>query len=274
MHANDTVEVAGVVATQATALVTDRQRLSASSLSGYWHASRDRLETWAACLSAHRRRAGSECPATSTDIDLRSLRVIHDLFATELLTRVWTCVMAGSDAAHRENVFTPCHGIFASHRDLARQAIDETVQVLHHDGYATSSIQQEAVELMRFRSRVERWTDLLIGFLVVRFGDARYAFEPDRARDFAVDIRRHGQLGRSREAWELTLQSLRLAFQNRRLGHSPHADDHRRVAKHILACFDPTLVDSVGILDSLWVTRLINRVDDADGLLDRWLQAG
>lgn len=273
MHANDTVEVAGVVATQSATLVSDRRPLSASSLSGYWYASRDRLETWVACLSAHRRRAGSVPSTAWTEVDLQLLRVVHDLLATELLTRVWTCVIAGIDTVRNENHLAACHGIFASHRDLAQRALNEPVQRLRRDRGVAASIQQEAEELMRFRSRVERWTDLLVGYLVVGFGDAQFAFAPDRARDFADDIRRHRRMGRAREAWGLTLQSLRLAFQARRLGQSPLADSHRRVASHILACFDPTLVDSVGTLDSLWTTRLMNRADDVNALVGQLRQA-
>lgn len=273
MHANDTVEVAGVVATQAAVLHNDRGPPSASSFNGYWYASRDRLETWAACLSAHRRRAHGESLAAATEVDLWCLRVIHELFATELLTRVWTSVVAGFDAIHRDNYLPACHGIFVSHRDLARQSMHDTVEALINKRNGSASIQQEAAELKRFRSRVERWTDLLVGFLVVRMGDTRYAFDPDRAMDFAAELRRHGRVRHSREAWKLTLQSLRQAFRYRRLGPSPHADRHRRVAHHILASFEPSLVDSVDTFRSLWTTRLINRADDAEAYLNQWWQA-
>ena len=48
---------------------------------------------------------------------------------------------------------------------------------------------EAAVKLNRLRRRAERWTDLLVGHLADMHGVSEFAFDPQRARDFAEDWR-------------------------------------------------------------------------------------
>ena len=62
------------------------------------------------------------------------------------------------------------------------------------------------------RPRAERWTDRLVGYLAALEDVSEFAFEPQRAKEFARDLRcQCGEPG-SRQVWPLVLASLRAAF--------------------------------------------------------------
>ena len=52
---------------------------------------------------------------------------------------------------------------------------------------------------------------------------------------------------------------------------SPNADLNGRIAKSILSCFQPELFDSTGLFCSMWLMRLVNAANDAQGMLDELL---
>jgi hypothetical protein len=126
--------------------------------------------------------------------------------------------------------------------------------------------------LEQLRRRSERWTDLLIGYLLARDEVAQFAFDPARALDFAHGIVRHERAGAGREAWSLTLESLRRAFRDLPCSTNPNTDLNERIAASILACFDPGTFESIGPFRSLWLSRLLSHTSDAAGMLDQLLE--
>ena len=52
---------------------------------------------------------------------------------------------------------------------------------------------------------------------------------------------------------------------------SPNADLNARIASSILSCFQPELFDSTGLFCSMWLMRLVNAANDAQGMLDELL---
>ena len=126
---------------------------------------------------------------------------------------------------------------------------------------------EEAVELNRLRRSAERWTDLLLGHLIGDFDVAEFAFTPDRATDFARDLRDEQRVCGSL-AWQLVLSSMRASFQS---GLSPschNADLNTKIAAGVLRCFDAQLFDSTGMAKSLWMVRLENKANDTQGMID------
>ena len=122
------------------------------------------------------------------------------LFAAELPLRVW-CTAA---ALPRFRSAGPAvaDAVFGELLDLRCLAL----QALAADYGLTA---KEAASLDRFRRRCERWTDVLIGPLTSRTGKADFAFQPDRARDFADpnpgDVEHDA-------SWPLIVGGLRLTF--------------------------------------------------------------
>jgi len=128
-----------------------------------------------------------------------------------------------------------------------------------------------AEELEDYRRRAERWTDLLVAYLVVEHDVSEFAFRPDRARDFAEDIKRE-ERSSGRRGWELTIRSLHHAFVNLPDPPAPNIDLNARIADSILCCFKMEMFDSVGVLQSLWMARLEHRADDASGMIAQLLE--
>ena len=96
---------------------------------------------------------------------------------------------------------------------------------------------------------------------------AEFAANPDRARDFAEDIRHRGTLSGGRRVWPLIHASLRSALGARLGPASPNADLNARIGLSILGCFPPGLIEGAGCLGSFWLDRLARTADQAEGLL-------
>jgi hypothetical protein len=69
------------------------------------------------------------------------------------------------------------------------------------------------------------------------------------------------------------LASLRTAFQ-RELGPvSPNANLNAGIAAAILGCFPSHLIDSTGLLRSLWLMRITSAAEDAQAMIENLLGA-
>ena len=108
----------------------------------------------------------------------------------------------------------------------------------------------------------------MVGYLSGMDDVSEFAVDPARAKDFAEDLRYHGKLQGGRHAWPLVLASLRAAFKHGLCPISTNADLNAKIATSILSCFQPELFDSTGLFRSLWMLRLCNVTEDAQGLVD------
>ncbi|MGW8258347.1 MAG: hypothetical protein ACWGMZ_12745, partial [Thermoguttaceae bacterium] len=126
---------------------------------------------------------------------------------------------------------------------------------------------ETAIKLNRLRRRVEHWTNLLIGYLMGLHNCGEFAADPQLAKEFAEDLHYQCKHPGKRQAWPLVLSSLRAAFQQSLVAESPNADINARIASSILSCFQPELFDSTGLFCSMWLMRLINAANDAQGMI-------
>jgi hypothetical protein len=136
------------------------------------------------------------------------------------------------------------------------------------DGQAVSA--ERAVSLNRLRIKVERWTDLLIGRLAKDSDVAELANEPERAREFADDLRHEERTMGTDYIWSLTLTALHVAFPPVAIS-TPTADLNARIAGSVLGCFPSRLFNSTGALSSLWQLRLATGTSDTQGMVDELL---
>lgn len=126
-------------------------------------------------------------------------RLTAAIFAAESLTRVWGAVLAARDD-FRRTAETASLGryLLVGHRELSRRAFQA---VLAGRGGDTEPLWQ-------FQHRVARWTDLMLGHLVVRHPVAEYAFVTERAIDFGADFLQCRGEGRLPATWNLRLAAL------------------------------------------------------------------
>lgn len=267
MHARDLVEVAGLVALNGPLFIGSSSSPSATYLEQYWSASRCRFDSWSRAFKGHATMA-AEPSREDCDKWIAMRAVLDEIFVSEMLTRVWTAVIVARDRAMGTDTAEPiARNVLATHLEARRRGL---ALLLQPSGFNT----QQAVTLNRLRRRVERWADVLVGGLVHICDVREFAVDPERAEDFAVDLAQQRHERGGRQAWRLTLVSLRNAFQT---GLSPVAanpDANARIAAGILGCFQEELFDSTGVLQSLWMMRLSANASDAQGMIRELLQPG
>jgi hypothetical protein len=262
MHARDLVELAAIVAAHGPVLVRGRQQLSATSLQQYWTASKCRLDRWGRSLKGFVSYA-ADVTGRRREAQWPLVRgVLEEILTGEVLTRVWTAVLSAHDRQHGgEEAEAIARSVLLGHLEARHRVLTLLAR--------TAVIEAEgAVKLNYLRRRTERWADLLVGYLVGLEDVSQFAVDPQRARDFAEDLRYRSNLQGGRHTWPLVLASLRTAFGEGLGSVSPNADLNAEIASSILACFQPELFDSTGLLRSLWLVRLANVTNDAQGMVE------
>lgn len=191
-------EVAWLVSRAGRATIESGTEPSATSLRQFWQSARQLQRDWDQSLGAE-----SGLPLDSTQFEATAAQ----LFATELLVRVWATVLATIDVRTGKNDLTRIAGNTVSGLlQLRHQVLGRLVDQPESPSWAAA--------LDRLRRRCDRWTDLLIGNLVGNDDVFQFAFDPDRARDFAEEAR----MGDSIHPVELLISAgVHLSF----LGHLP-----------------------------------------------------
>jgi len=192
---------------------------------------------------------------------------IEEILLTEILTRIWSFTLFQHDRRSGSDECDPiARSVMMGHLEARHRAL---TLLLHGPGVGTVA----AVELNQLRLKVERWMDLLVGCIADDDdGLVQFSIDPERAREFAADLRGQSQRPLARHAWQLTIASLKVAFRDCRNQPTGNEDLNLRIAQSITACFPPDLFDATGALRSLWTIRLTNGTRDAQGMLDELLQ--
>ncbi len=262
MHARELVELAAIISAHGPVLVRGRGCVSEGGIEQYWVASKCRLDRWSRALKtidvkrsvppgAARRQSRPSFPDG----------LLEEILTGEVLTRVWAAVLSAYDRRRGTQEVEPiARSILIGQLEARHRVLTLLVRASEIDT-------AWAMRLNTIRRRCERWTDLLVGYLTGLEDVADFAIEPDRARDFAEDLRYRSNLAGGRQAWPLVLSSLRAAFQQGLIGDSPNADLNAQIASSVLACFPAELFDSTGLFRSLWLMRLTNMVGDTEGML-------
>jgi len=125
--------------------------------------------------------------------------------------------------------------------------------------------------LNRLRRRAERWTDLLLGYIMRQCDVSDVAFDAARCRQFATDIQGQPSSAADRWAWPILLASLRAAFQHALGGRSPNADLNARICNAIVGCVGADLIQADACLRSLWHVRLAALTSETEELIRQLL---
>ncbi len=263
MHARELVELAAIVSAHGPVLVRGTHQLSGTGLEQYWATSKCRLDRWGRSL----RTFADEGSAANGESQARTqwpfIRgIFEEIITGEVLTRVWTAVLCAYDRHHGTDLCEPVtRSVMIGHLEARHRVL---TMLVGKSGIDT----QAAMKLNHLRRRAERWTDMLVGYLAGLHDVGEFAVDPERAREFAEDLRYQCNLKGGRQAWPLVLASLRSAFRQGLTATSPNADLNGKIAGSILSCFQPELFDSTGLFRSLWMLRLSNTTTDAEGLVD------
>jgi len=265
MHVRELAELAAAVALQGRTLMAGSAELSTHGQEEYWAASKCRLDRWGRLL----RRLAEAGRLTVRPPALREERVrpvLEEILASELLTRLWTAVACGYDAAKGRTECEPvARNIWSGHLEARRRLL-----ALLADGRVISL--PEALRLNKVRRRVERWTDMLLGYLASAVAIDEFCFEPARARDFAQDAESSGAAMPRAMQQHLVLVSLRASLEGCLSPDSVNRDLNRRIGGAIVRMLAEAQVDATALVPSLWLARIEQGASEAEDLLARLWQ--
>lgn len=262
MHVRELVELGALVAAHGLEYLEHSPWLTERHLEHYWVASRCRQDRWARVMKSF-----GQCTPAHACSDWPEVRgVIQEVVASELLTRTWSAVACCYDRRHGGGSLEPVvMSVLAGHAESRHRALQ---LIVRGQGFAV----EEGVVLNRLHRQTERWTDMLLGYLATKHEIADFAFNPERARDFAADVHDERQETPGNQAWQLAVTSLRATFECGWCDGHLNADLNRQIASSILACFHSELCDSGGLLRRRWTLRLNQIAEDTQKLVDDLLQ--
>ena len=264
MHARDLVELAALVAIHSPILVEGSGRVPPGASEEYWAASKCRLDRWTRLLRQLAAAIGEpQLPATLSWPRVQP--VLEEIITSELLTRIWAATACAHDSLRGDDDLSPAaRNIFAGHLDVRRRLLS-----LLTDGRPIDL--PSAVRLNHLRRRVERWTDMLLAHLDGWCATGEFAFEPQRARDFAADLDRSAARSQRQLSAKLILASIRASFAEGLADRSPNTDLHQRIGAAILSAFREEITDSMGLVKSLWLERISQTASDTEGMIEELL---
>ena len=271
MHVCDLVELAGIAAEDSQAILCQPFPISDREISNYVAACRTRFELWTAALdetvvqdaATPRDELTVKKASPSEVVDIHSL--IEEVLISEILTRVWTGVVAGSERKHQSSdVAANVRSVFVDHLEIRRRIL----RLLVHGHPVVSS---GADALNRLRRRVERWTDLLIGRLALVCDVDGLAFDAIRAKDFAASFYRESNLHDWETTWHLVMMSLKTSFSCDRNHESPSVAENLQIASSVSQCLTshPSQESSAALP---WHLRIDQTTRETEGLVQQLLQ--
>lgn len=252
MHARELIEVAALAALHGQTLVEHPRQVDRSGVERYWSAAKCRFDRWARALKSMSDPAAADRAAAAPFRDA----VLEEVLTGETLSRVWAAVLSARDLRHGQSEA----GVVAQSVLLGQQEAGNRALSLLLNGAAIDGA--SAVRLNHLRRRGERWTDLLVGVVAASEDVCRFAPDPDRAAEFAAEMRSNGN-----QARRLLLASLRASFASGMVPISPNADLNAEIAAAVVGCFDPDMFDSAGLLRSQWMARLYAAPNETQALL-------
>jgi hypothetical protein len=270
MHCRELVELAAIVATE------EAERLNRgcsfdAAIEQYWSASKARLDNWSKACRGYLRLQISAPPAVAADglfiMAWQEARpIIEEILVAEILTRIWTAAVSlGND--RRDCSWQPIvRSVFTGHLTARNRALNVLV-------YGRGFSAREASELNALRRRCERWTDLLLSYLV----DARsaapsriyeFAFEPDRTHEFAKDLADDKEDRSKPLPAEMLQASLRAAFAKGLEHDSPQARLNQQIANSIIACFSSAQRAESSRGPASWLDRISRVTADTQAMIE------
>jgi len=262
MHSRDLVELAAVVAVHAPMFVRGVTGAPPAGFAQeYWSASRCRLDRWTRLLK-RLADASTHCERPAHLAWVRIAPVLHEILASEMLTRIWSATAKAYDRAGDDLQLDPAARAVRTAHQEARQRL----LALLADGRTFSD--DEAAELNHLRERVERWSDMLLSHLARDIDITEFAFDPARAVEFAADLEYPVTDADRHLTAHLILGSLKASFETCLSDHTPNSDLNRRLGAAIVACFHGELFQPAGPAAPHWLHRIDETASDAQGLIN------
>lgn len=218
------------------------------------------MDLWAAWASRFETAFQFGQLAEPHEAQLRAL--LHEVFATELLTRTWAATATVMDRVRGHREIEPyASSVFLAHQDARHRCMRLVVKAHRLDAERGRSFDQ-------IRRRAERWCDMLLSRLSLAVDVSRWAFDMDRVLDFRGSLFSENQQATADELMMASLINSRFTRDSDACLH-PQLND--RIVGSLLAAFGPDTFDATGPFRALWQTRLSHRSHDIAGMISQIL---
>ncbi|MDA0835221.1 MAG: hypothetical protein O2955_06485 [Planctomycetota bacterium] len=270
MSQRSLIETATLVSARSAAVIFDPQALSDEVLYRYWRNARRCQQYWLSCLKPTTVDSHLDDGVDPTTV----IPVIENLFAADVLIRLWSASLVAHDHVHAGKATAPiARNVLISQLQLRRYALEAMVDLIdvHRrrsdeiDG--VEDIKTQIAKLDAFRRRCERWTDLLLGHLIYQFPVQEFAYDIERARDFGEQQLSERFKNSDDVIWQLIRGGVRLAFPDT-VTMSPSEEEMvRHLVEGILSGFPQTSFLSTGSLSTLEMAKMARSAGIVDGLV-------
>jgi hypothetical protein len=236
-----------------------------AAVQGYWLANRTRDQRWRMGL-AHAKGL-ENCQ------DLMGLRwwwrkhlpLLEEVLISEILSRAVAGLgMLVDRMAGKEDVSPVTELVLQSH-------LESRSRVLKLIATGTGAERDVIVRLNHLRSSVERWSDVLIGYLTsLHLPIGRLGFDKRRVLQFARDAAEDRGMATQRTSCALLAASMRCCLQVHSGTISFSPKENQKIADAIFASLPPSAFDSLGLLKGKLQQQLERSCLQTD---DRWTQS-
>ncbi len=251
MDIQQIAEFSGLIASQARGIIESPHRLDETQIEESWRTSRDWLIGLLHRID-HVLEAEETQPHLEHDLFREQLVTwMKQVFAAEMLLRVWGAVLTVRDQSHSEEASAE----LARHIMILQLKVRHRVLTLLLDEAEQSPVEMANVD--RFRRKVERWTDLLLCEMVLRFDLDDFTFDARRSRELGVDYFQNQYDDVCYFTWQLLTAGLKSSFD------STEPDDYERYelpadcSRAILACLPVDAFHENGPFHTLRFARLL-----------------
>jgi len=243
LNSQFTAEVSALIASQSLSLVEGTKSFPPDALYDFWFHGHEHLTE---------RRHILEPMATDDarlEISEAVLEIIlKDFFAEEMLIRIVAAVLTAADKRRNQCQAEPiARNILLSCLEVKRLAL---IILVSEKYLSVESIKK----VNRIRRSIERWTDLLLGQLVLRFGLEEFAHDVARSKDFGEDQVSNLNTPHPVQIWDLITAGLRISFPS---GLTSKVSNHWEIMLGaLMACYPPECFNHSTTMKSLQQIRI------------------
>lgn len=254
-------ETAAFASARSNFLIESTAAVSEQHLHDYWKCSRGRTMDWLRVLDGLISEANVTAPDNHSRLWKMAEPVIAEVFVSEILTRVWAAVLTASDLHRKQSIGSPiARNTLKSHTEARNRSL-----ALMAGGLQVSMSAMSQVD--RLRRKSERWSDLLIGHLVLNYQLDDFAFESNRCIEFGQSQMREIISATDEPVWEFVLAGVRLAFSPFDDLSAPSDVWNRRVVRAVLGSFPAESFDDAGTFKTVRRARIERPQSDSDKLV-------
>ncbi|NQV27720.1 MAG: hypothetical protein HQ518_25510 [Rhodopirellula sp.] len=251
-------ETAAFASARSTFLIESTAAIPEQQLHDYWKCCRGRTIDWLRNLDGVISEASVTPPEDHDRLWQMASPLIAEVFVTEILTRVWAAILTAADLHRNDAVGGPiARHTLKGHTEARNRCLTLMANTLQIPIVKMSQVD-------RLRRKSERWSDLLIGHLVLNYQLDEFAFESNRSIEFGQSQMREIISATDEPVWDFVLAGVRLAFSSVDSVVASSDVWNRGVVRSVLGSFPADSFDGTGTFKSIRRVRIERVQSDTD----------